>query len=408
MKQPSPRRLLMLSSGSYNSTLSIRTRYLARHLCDAWDITVIAPSADKYNDFKPDYALKSECARLVQPWQLATRSFMLNLIPYLFTSLVSIIRARAHAVIINKPTPITVLGLVPKLLSRAAVVVDLDDLGAEVIRNEGRSRLTYGLVDWSERFCVRHADAVAVASSTLREHVRQLHPGKPILMLPNAVEPGEYHVVTEQRPRPGLYFFGALNRLDLIKDLLQAMPTVLNQVPDARLTIIGGGTALDDAKSMCRELGIEAAVACTGWQTDMLAVQNYTQFADVGVCYLPDTRTVRAASNMKVFQYMAMATVPVVSDVGDLRTYVQDGQAGVVVPPGDVPALAGTLVELLQDDGARVRMAKEAWRLAGDEHSWQTRATTLEAFLRETVLTARSRRGPETGERRGTGSHLER
>jgi len=398
----------MLSSGSYNSTLAIRLRYLARHLSDVWDITIIAPSADKYNDFKPDHSLKSEFARLIQPWQLVTRSFMLNLIPYLFSSLVSIIRARADAVIIYKPTPITVLGLVPKLLSRAAVVVDLDDLGAEVIRNEGRSRLIYGLVDWSERFCVRHADAVAVASTTLREHVRQLHPGKPILMLPNAVEPGEYHVVTEQRPRHGLYFFGALNRLDLIKDLLQAMPAVMNRVPGTRLTIIGGGTALDDAKSMCRELGIEAAVACTGWQTDMLAVQNYTQFADVGVCYLPDTRTVRAASNMKVFQYMAMGTVPVVSDVGDLRAYVHDGQAGVVVPPGNVPALAGTLVELLQDDEARVRMAKEAWRLAGDEHSWQTRATALEAFLRETVPAARSRRGAQTGERRGTDSHLAR
>ena len=115
---------------------------------------------------------------------------------------------------------------------------------------------------------------------------------------------------------------------------------------------------------MSRELGIEAAVAFTGWQTDMLAVQNYTQFADVGVCYMPDIRTVRAASNMKVFQYMAMGTVPVVSDVGDLRRYVQDGQAGVVVAPGNVEALADALIELLQDEERRVRMAKEAWRLA--------------------------------------------
>ena len=376
----------MLSSGSYNSTLSIRLRYLARHLSDAWDITIIAPSADKYNDFKPDHSLKSEFARLVQPWQLVTRSFMLNLIPYLFSSLVSIIRARADAVIIYKPTPITVLGLVPKLLSHAAVVVDLDDLGAEVIRNEGRSRLTYGLVDWSERFCVRHANAVAVASTTLREHVRQLHPGKPILMLPNAVEPGEYHVVTEQRPRHGVYFFGALNRLDLIKDLLQAMPTVLDRVPDTRLTIIGGGTALDDAKSMCRELGIEAAVTCTGWQTDMLAVQNYTQFADVAVCYLPDIRTVRAASNMKVFQYMAMGTVPGGERRGRparLRSGRQRRRGGAARQPR--PALASTLVELMQDDEARVRMAKEARQLAGDEHSWRTRATALDAFLTETV-----------------------
>ena len=140
----------MLSSGSYNSMLTIRLCYLARHLAKAWKITIITPPADKYNDFKPDYTLKLTFARLVQPWQLTTRSVMLNLIPYLYSSLVSILHARADMVLIYKPTPITVLGLMPKLLSPTPVVVDLDDLGAEVIRNEGRSRLTYGLGDVAE------------------------------------------------------------------------------------------------------------------------------------------------------------------------------------------------------------------------------------------------------------------
>jgi hypothetical protein len=141
------RGLMMLSSGSYNRTLTIRLRYLARHLANAWKITIITPPADKYNDLKPDYTLKITFARLVRPWQLTTRSVMLNLIPYLYSSLVSILHARADMVLIYKPTPITVLGLMPKLLSPTPVVVDL---GAEVIRNEGRPRLTYGLGDVAE------------------------------------------------------------------------------------------------------------------------------------------------------------------------------------------------------------------------------------------------------------------
>jgi glycosyltransferase involved in cell wall biosynthesis len=381
-----PLNLLMLGSGSYNSTLSIRLRYLARHLANAWRVTIITPSADKYNDFKPDYELELAFARLVQPWQLTTRSIMLNLTPYLCSSLVSILRARADMVLIYKPTPITVLGLVPKFLSSTPVVVDMDDLGAEVIRSEGRSRLTWGLIDWSERLCMRYADAVVVGSTELRNHVRQIHPAKRVLFVPNGVEPSEYHVVTEQRPRHAVYYFGALNRLDLIKDLLQAMPAVLRQVPDSHLTIVGGGSALDAAKNMSRELGITTAVTFPGWQTDMLAVQNYAQFADIGVCYLPDIRTIRAASNMKVFQYMAMGTVPLVSDVGDLRSYVQDGQAGVVIAPDNVEALASALIELLQNAERRSRIAKEAWRLAWGDHSWQTRAEAVATFLSETNM----------------------
>lgn len=375
------RRLLMLSSGSYNSTLTIRLRYLARHLASAWEITLIAPSADKYNRFKPDHTLKPAFLHLVQPWQLTTRSAMLNLIPYVCSALRQILRTPCDMVLINKPTPVTVLGLARKLLLRTPVVLDLDDLGAEVMKGEGRSRLTYTLVDWSERLCLRYADMVVVASTELRDHVQRRHPAKQVLLLPNGAEPSEYQVVTEQQPRYAVYYFGALNRLDLIKDLFQAMPGVLRAVPAARLTIVGDGSALDDAKGMCRELGIEAAVEFAGWQTDMLAVQKFTQFADIGVCCQPDVRTVRAASNMKVFQYMAMGSVPLVSDVGDLRSYVHDGEAGAVVTPGDVKALERGLVELLRDEGRRVRLAKEAWRLASNDHSWQTRAEALSSFL---------------------------
>jgi glycosyltransferase involved in cell wall biosynthesis len=377
------RKLLMLGSGSYHSALTIRLRDLARYLADAWDVTILVPSADKYNDFMPDYSLKPAFARLIQPRQLPTESQMVSLIPYLFSSLTQIVRARADMVIIYKPTPITVLGLVPKLLARTPVVLDLDDLGSEVMKREGRSRLTYGLVAWSERLCMRYADAVVVVSTTLRDHLWRLHPAKPVLLLPNGVEPSAYQVAADQRPRRAVYYFGAINKLDLVEDLLRAMPEVLRKVPDTRLSIVGGGSALDDAKRLSRELGIEAAVAFPGWQTNMLAVQNYTQFADIGVCYQPDKLTVRAASNMKVFQYMAMGTVPLVSNVGDLHSYVRDGQAGVVVTPGDVGALALALIELLQDEEHRVRLANEAWRLACRDYAWQARAKVLVSFLNE-------------------------
>jgi glycosyltransferase involved in cell wall biosynthesis len=375
----------MLSSGSYNSTLTIRLRYLAQHLASRWNITIITPPADKYNDFTPDYGLKPTFARLVQPWQLTTRFPMVNLIPYLFSALVQVLRARADLVVIYKPTPITVLGLVPKLLSRTPVVLDLDDLGAEVIKGEGRSRLTYGLVDWSERVCMRYADMVVVVSTELRDHVQRIHPGKRVILLPNGVEPNEYQVVFEQQPRHAVYYFGAFNGLDLIRELLQAMPAVLRQVPDTRVTIVGGGNALSDAQSLSRELGIEAAVTFPGWQTNMLAVQHYTQFGDIGVCYTPNLRTTRAASNMKVFQYMAMGSVPLVSDVGDLGSCVRDGEAGVVVAPGNVEALARAIIELLQDDDRRVRIANEAWKLANSDYSWQNRAEVLGGALHEII-----------------------
>jgi glycosyltransferase involved in cell wall biosynthesis len=121
----------------------------------------------------------------------------------------------------------------------------------------------------------------------------------------------------------------------------------------------------------------------------MLEVQRYVQFADIAICCQPDTPTVRAASNMKVFQYMAMGSVPVVSNVGDLAQYVQQGQAGAVVAADDTAELAATIVGLLQDPTRRTQLATTAYQLAQNEYSWQNLTNRLTALL-ATLVTAKS------------------
>lgn len=376
------KKLLMLSTGSYKGTLTIRLRDLARHLAKDFDVSVMSPSADKYNDFKPDYSLKPEGHKLVQPWQLATRSPIVNLIPYLFTSLFHIVKSRADVVYIYKPTPITVLGLVPRLWGRR-VVLDMDDLGSEVMKLEGQSGLNVALVAFSERIAMRFASQVVVTSSLLEAEVKARYPRKPVLVLPNGVEPSDYAETPQKPLRNGVYYFGAINRLDLIEDLLRAAADVVKEFPDAKFTIAGGGSALESAQQLVRELGIEKSVTFTGWLTNMHAVQQHTQFGDIGICYQPDGRTNRAASNMKVFQYMAMHTVPVVSNVGDLHSYVRDGKAGVVVAPGDSTQLAEAITSLLRDTKRRTQLTQESFKLATTTHSWQQRARELRAFIEQ-------------------------
>jgi glycosyltransferase involved in cell wall biosynthesis len=143
---------------------------------------------------------------------------------------------------------------------------------------------------------------------------------------------------------------------------------------------LGGGTALQSAKDLARELGITRTVSFSGW-INMEDAVHYTQFADIAVCYQPDTPTVRAASNMKVFQYMAMGSVPVVSDVGDLAHYVRDGAAGVVVTPENPDALAKAICELLHDKNHRIRLAAASRKLAETTYAWSALATRLSHFL---------------------------
>jgi glycosyltransferase involved in cell wall biosynthesis len=374
------KKLLMLSTGSYKGTLTIRLRDLARHLSKKYDVAVMSPPADKYNGFKPDYSLKPEGHKLVQPWQLATHSPIANLVPYLFTSLFHIMKSRADIIYIYKPTPITVLGLVPRLWGRQ-VILDMDDLGSEVMKLEGQSGVNVTLVALSERLAMRFASQVVVTSTLLESEVKARHPRKSVLLLPNGVEPSDYTDVPQTPLRNAVYSFGAINRLNLIEDLLRAIPLVVKEIPDAQFTIAGGGSALNDAKRLVHELGIEKSVMFTGWLDNMHSVQQHVQFGDIGICYQPDGRTNRAASNMKVFQYMAMRSVPIVSNVGDLHNYVRDGKAGVVVAPEDPSQLAKAITFLLRDTERRTKLTNEAYKLATTTYSWSKRANDLSNFI---------------------------
>jgi glycosyltransferase involved in cell wall biosynthesis len=56
---------------------------------------------------------------------------------------------------------------------------------------------------------------------------------------------------------------------------------------------------------------------------------------------------------------------------------------GVLVPPGDPPALADALVELLGDEPRRARIGASGRRLAIERYSWDTIAARLEQIYEE-------------------------
>ena len=65
----------------------------------------------------------------------------------------------------------------------------------------------------------------------------------------------------------------------------------------------------------------------------------------------------------------ACGTPTVASDSPGLRESVLDGETGLLVPHGDVPALADSIWRLISDDGLRGRMAVNARRFA-ESLSW--------------------------------------
>ena len=76
--------------------------------------------------------------------------------------------------------------------------------------------------------------------------------------------------------------------------------------------------------------------------------------------------------------WVLVKTPCVAYDVAGLRDSVRDGETGVLVPSGDVKALANAIIEVLVDGGLRERLSRNALEWAG-RFSWDK---TAEEFLK--------------------------
>jgi glycosyltransferase involved in cell wall biosynthesis len=87
------------------------------------------------------------------------------------------------------------------------------------------------------------------------------------------------------------------------------------------------------------------------------------------------------ASPLKLFEYMASGAAILSSDLPSTAEVVRDGESALLVPPGNVEAMAAALRRLYDDPALRERLGAAARQLA-PQYSWQARAGRILLAIR--------------------------
>ncbi len=164
--------------------------------------------------------------------------------------------------------------------------------------------------------------------------------------------------------------------------LIRAMPLVREQVPGARLLLVGGGPDGDRLRRLARTTGVAEHVVFTG---PVPAAELAAHHAVGDVFALP-CRTRGGGLDVEglgiVLLEAAAAGLPVVAgNSGGAPETVQEGRTGHVVDGRDVSAVASSIAGLLADPERARAMgaAGRAWMQA--EWTWPTRVARLRALL---------------------------
>ena len=218
---------------------------------------------------------------------------------------------------------------------------------------------------WKKRRMLRRLTGLVAASDLAGTLVRNHAPNLPIAVIPQLgalAPPDPQHI-----PHEGLAlgFVGRLVPQKGIDNLLQAL--ALQRAAKWRLTIVGDGPEREKLERLATELRLAARVRWTG---GLPAEQIANLWPDLDVLVQPSraSREWRETNGQVLMEAMANEVAVLGTDSGVIPELI--GEAGIVVPDGDLQLLTnaiGTLTEPAARRGLAQAARARALRLYSDD-----------------------------------------
>jgi glycosyltransferase involved in cell wall biosynthesis len=212
-----------------------------------------------------------------------------------------------------------------------------------------------------------------------------------IRIVGNGIDDSEEACRAAQRTRGGgpplVLYTGRLVERKGIRDLLAAIPMVLEQIPDVRFVLAGGPAGWSREALPAQWLPPECLpyadqIHFTGWlQTG--EVDAWYRTADIQVIpsrYEP--------FGMVVLEGMLHGLPIISTNVGGPATILEHGRTGLLIPPFAPAALAAALLSLLRDPELRSRLGVEAAEEVRRSWLWSRTAESMRAVYQEVLAEA--------------------
>ncbi len=231
---------------------------------------------------------------------------------------------------------------------------------------------------------------IAVSRDIATELVERFRwPARKVEVVYNAVQLERFDVpasselraqLTEGRERPVVLTCARLDEQKGHPVLLRAA----TEVPEAVFAFAGEGPERASLEAQAAELGVADRVLFLGQRADIPDL-----LASTDVFALP---SLYEGSSLAVLEAMAAGRAVVSSAIGGTDELIDDGESGLLVPPGDAKALAAALRRLLSDTALRASLSHRARERVERDFTREAMARRVESIYEELLAD-----GPNAG-----------
>lgn len=212
--------------------------------------------------------------------------------------------------------------------------------------------------------------AVTVVSAAMRDRLRGDHPGADARVMPMGVDFSRFTAEpATARSAATILFVGRLVAKKGVIHLLDAMPAVLERIPEARLDIVGFGPEQATLMARAQALGLSDRVGFLGAVPQAELPGHYRRAAVFAAPFIEAPGGDQEGLGLVVAEAIGCLCPVVVGDVPAVHDVV-DPDSATIVPQADPAALADALVSVLLDPSAAATRAVRARERVLDRLSW--------------------------------------
>jgi len=374
---------------------------LAKRLTDAFNITVLAPNypgalaeeaIEGLRVYRFRYFLKKfeilAGSEGILPTLKKNRLFYL-LVPFFilaeFIALLKLIRKTKPAII--HAHWILPQGFVSALAHKiTGVPFVVTTHGGDIYGLQGK------FASALKGYAVRNATTVTVVSKDIQNTIKykfgaSIHTD----IIPMGVDSTLFHP-DKKDPRirekfdikgPFLLYVGRLSEKKGVAYLLEALPLVLEHIPDCKLLIVGTGELNQELRKQADFLNVNDKIVFIG-AVPNTELPSYFATADIFIGPSIKAEDGDTEGFGLTFVEAAMSGCIVVgTNVGGIPDIIQEGETGFLVQERDSKAISGVLVKLLQDQQKINNIKYTARERMIQQFDWQVIANRYAKILND-------------------------
>jgi len=196
------------------------------------------------------------------------------------------------------------------------------------------------------------ADVIIVLAQVWKARFASLTRNPRITVLPNPVDCAAFAAEPGQHDGATLLYLGDIAPHKGVFDLLAALAIIRGRQPEARLVLCGRGPT--DQESGARPAACRSP---TGWNVRVTSAGGAKQrlLREAAIYVHP---AYVEALGVSLLEALAAGLPIVATRTGGIPDVVEDGVNGLLVAPGDVEALARSVIDLLNRPDRRAEIAR--------------------------------------------------